>query len=65
MDELYKSLEVQQVRIETRQRECQAQLRECTKELERVSKLQKKYKGAHNTLLELEANWNAKTRVVS
>ena len=65
MDELYKTLEVHLVRVETRQRECRAQLQSCAKELEKVKKLQRKYKGAHNTLLELESNWNSKTRVVS
>lgn len=65
MEELYKTIEVQQVRVETRQRECRAQLEACNKELEKVKKLQKKYKGAHDTLLELETSWNSKTRVVS
>lgn len=65
MEELLKMLDVQQVRVETRQRDCQSKLAACEKDLERVKRLQKKYIGARDTLLELEKTWNSKTRIVS
>lgn len=64
MDEFNKLIDVQHVRIETRQKEYKARLQTCVRELEKMRKLQRKYKGAYDTLLELETSWKSKTRMV-